>query len=116
MSVSITKTLTATTIKTFHISSPAGASFNLKEEGVNVYVAEIYRVHNRFLAVEAMNVNGADVVYFTVNGTDPAIGADDNYVLAALAGDSVIIDIGSTESFDVKCISAGTPTVFVRGI
>lgn len=115
MAISQVETLVGSTVKTISVASPAGASFNLQEEGVNIYVEEIYTVHNRFLAVEVVNIDGTAAVYFTVDGTTPTVEGDNTIALAAVAGDSALVPTGATESITVKAISSGTPTISVRG-
>lgn len=115
MAVSQVETLAASTVKTISVRSNAGASWNMQELGFNIYVAETKHIHNRFASVEVMNVDGVDAIYFRLDGVNPTVAGDDCYVLAALAGDSVLVPVGLTESIDVKAISAGTPVVSVRG-
>jgi hypothetical protein len=65
--------------------------------------------------VEVLNVDGAAAVYFTTNGSTPAVGANGSNVIPAAIGSLTVLP-GTTGNTVVKLISAGTPTVSVRGI
>jgi hypothetical protein len=58
-----------------------------------------------FETVEVTNVDGTAAVYFTTNGSTPAVETTGSYVVVAGVGDAVTI---------VKLISAGGPKVSVR--
>lgn len=64
--------------------------------------------------VEVVNVDGTDAVYFTVNGTVPAVASDGTIVLPAVIG-GVDLAADSNSPTVVKLISEGTPQVAVRG-
>lgn len=82
-------TLTANTVATLTI--PAGAS-----------------------QLTIVNRDGQAEVFFTVDGTTPAIGAAGTYFLPALAGANTRIPAGTVNGVNVvKFISAGTPAVAV---
>lgn len=68
-----------------------------------------------FAQMEVNNVTGDAVVYFRFDGTAPVIGAAGCYVLRAEKG-SVTIKPKTSGASVIKLISAGTPTVNVRGI
>lgn len=66
-------------------------------------------------SVEVLNVDGAAAVYFTVDGTTPAVATTGSHVLPAAIGGLQIFPPTGTVSV-VKLISGGTPTVSVRGV
>jgi hypothetical protein len=70
-----------------------------------------------FGTVEVMNVDGADKVYFTVGDGSavPVVGATGSHVLPAAIG-AVEIQPPTGKNTVVKLISAGAPSVSVRGI
>lgn len=68
-----------------------------------------------FTEVEVTNVDGAAVVYFRFDGTNPVVAAAGTHVLPAAVG-SVIRKPKTSGVTVVKFISAGTPKVSVRGI
>lgn len=65
--------------------------------------------------VEVTNVDGTAVVYFTADGSAPAVGADGSNILPAAIGFLTVAPRthGATV---VKAISAGTPRISVRGV
>lgn len=65
--------------------------------------------------VEVLNRDGADEVYFTVNGAAPTVGGNDTHVLPATVG-SVEVSRTRSGAAVVKLISAGTPKVSVRAL
>ena len=65
--------------------------------------------------VEVLNVDGAAAVYFTVDGSAPAVAQTGSHVLPAAIGGVEIEPVTSGVTV-VKLISAGTPKVSVRGI
>lgn len=64
--------------------------------------------------IEVLNRDGVAEVYFTTNGVDPVVGADNTHVLAAAIGALEVADETSGQNSVVKLISAGTPKVSVR--
>jgi hypothetical protein len=65
--------------------------------------------------VEVLNRDGADEVYFTVDGADPTVAGDGTHVLPAQIG-AVVVPSPGRRSTVVRLISAGTPTYSVRGV
>lgn len=65
--------------------------------------------------VEVTNVDGAAIVYFTVDGSTPAVAADGSNVLAAAAGQRRELRVKTSGNTVVKLISSGTPKVSARG-
>ena len=66
--------------------------------------------------VEVLNVDGAEAIYFTTDGSAPTIAGADCHVLPAVVGAlDVAVDV-SGSSVVVKLISAGTPAVSVRAV
>lgn len=64
--------------------------------------------------IEVVNVDGAAIVYFTVDGSTPTVAGDGTLVLpAAIGGWEGAPD--SDNPTVVKLISTGTPKVAVRG-
>lgn len=68
----------------------------------------------QYNAVEVVNVDGAAAVYFTVDGSAPAVEGAGTVVLPAAIG-GVEVRPASDNPTVVKLISAGTPKVAVRG-
>lgn len=67
-----------------------------------------------FANIEVLNVDGAAAIYFTVDGTTPAIEGNGTNVLPAAIGG---LTVWSGSQIDtVKLISAGTPKASIRGI
>lgn len=64
--------------------------------------------------VEVLNVDGAAAVYFTTNGTDPAVGGDGCHVLPAAISAVEVNDETAGGTSTVKLISSGTPKISVR--
>lgn len=69
-----------------------------------------------FRRVEVLNVDGAAAVYFRVGAAVPPTvgGAGSDVLPAAIA--AVEVDVHTSGNTVVKLISAGTPTVSVRGV
>lgn len=63
--------------------------------------------------VQVVNVTGSVAVYFRVDGTNPTVAGDNTYVLPAVAGASVTVDVDIDSLPVVKFIAAGTPVVGV---
>ena len=76
---------------------------------------ETFTFDEDFNAVEVLNVDGAAAVYFTTDGEDPEVAGTGSNVLPAAVG-GLTMDVQSGSATVVKCISAGTPMVSVRGI
>jgi hypothetical protein len=68
-----------------------------------------------FDRVEVLNVDGTAEVYFTVDGTTPAVGATGTQVLPAVIT-NLEVEPPSNANTVVKLLSLGTPKVSVRGI
>ena len=69
-----------------------------------------------YAEVEVTNVDGTAAVYFTVGASQtPAVGSDGSNVLPAAIG-FLVVSPRTSGSTVVKCISAGTPKISVRGI
>lgn len=70
-----------------------------------------------YQSLEVVNVDGAAIVYFTVNqDDDPEVEGDGTIVLpAAIAGFEMHGEVAGSGSTVVKLISAGTPKIAVRG-
>ncbi len=66
--------------------------------------------------IEVTNVDGADEVYFTTDGTTPTVAGNNCHVLPAVMGSLEVDDETAGTASTVKLISAGTPMVSVRGI
>lgn len=67
-----------------------------------------------YARVEVLS-RGSDAVYFTVDGTAPAVGGDNTYV--ATGGGGVIVPTrGQQAATVVKIISAGATAYSVRGL
>lgn len=65
--------------------------------------------------VEVVNVNGADIIYFTIDGTTPTTAGDDCHVLPAVAGAALTLkDASPGAAPTVKLLSAGIPKVSAR--
>lgn len=104
LSASVEDTITATTTNT---EDNVAAS-------INIYAASVvHRRYNRFYEVEVQNVDGADEIYFTVDGTTASVLANDNHVLPAVAGSSLLVPVYAQE-VEIRLISAGTPTYSVE--
>lgn len=73
-----------------------------------------------FVRIEVLSVDGADVIYGTVDGTAPVIGAIGTFILPAAIGAVELtprtMGVAHTGPTVVKLISPGTPTVSVRGL
>lgn len=65
--------------------------------------------------VELTNVDGTAAVYFTTDGTAPAVAADGTEVLPAAIG-RLTVKPRTQGATVVKAISAGTPKISVRGL
>ena len=68
-----------------------------------------------YFEVEVVNVSGTAEVYFTTDGSAPAIGGDGSNVLPAAIG-YVQLQPRTSGNTVVKLISSGTPRVSVRGV
>lgn len=68
-----------------------------------------------FAAVEILNVDGAEKIYATVDGTTPGIAATGSIALPAAIG-SVEVKVPTAGNTVVKLKSVGTPKVQVRGL
>ena len=66
--------------------------------------------------VEVLNVDGADAVYFTIDGTTPTVKGAGMQVLPKAAGAAIQVPVSVDGVTVVKAISAGTPTISARGI
>lgn len=66
--------------------------------------------------IEVVNVDGAEVVYFTVDGSTPTVAGDNTHVLPAAICALEVQDETSGANSVVKLISAGTPEVSVRAL
>jgi hypothetical protein len=64
-------------------------------------------------AIEVVNVDGADAIYFTVDGTTAVIGADDTEVVPATIA-ALRVGTAGDQPYTVSMISAGTPKYSVR--
>lgn len=65
--------------------------------------------------VEVLNVDGAEAVYFSVDGSTPTVKGEGFHVLPK-GTSSAEVGVSSEGGTVVKLISAGTPTVSVRGV
>lgn len=75
---------------------------------------ETFTLDGDYGTIEVLNGDGAAEVFFTVDGTVPAVdGAGCYYLPAAIGGLAVRVS-GAADA--VKAISSGTPKVSVRGI
>lgn len=68
-----------------------------------------------FSEVEITNVDGSDVVYIRFDGVAPVAKAAGNFMVPAVEGASSKFKPHTNGNTVVKLISAGTPTVHVRG-
>lgn len=84
-------TLTANTVKTFTLDSD-------------------------FTEVEVTNVDGTAAVYFTTDGSTPAVAGDGSHVVTAAPGAFLSLQPRTSGASVVKVISAGATKVCVRGI
>lgn len=77
-------------------------------------VTTVTLTDRNFEQLEVMNVDGAAVIYFRVDGEDPEVEGDDCEVIPA----SIAVLRVPTPSVDneVRLISSGTPKYSVRGI
>lgn len=66
------------------------------------------------VGAEIVNVSGSSPIFFTVDGTAPAVGTSEE--IPAIAGAQARVMFDETELVVVKLISAGTPTYSVVGI
>ena len=66
-------------------------------------------------SVRVYNDDGADVIWFTVDGSTPEANGAKSYRVPATAGASVTVDVRTGAATSVKLISAGTPTYSVEG-
>lgn len=66
------------------------------------------------VGAEIVNMDGASPIFFTVDGSLPAV--DTSEEIPAIAGAQVRVMFDNTELAVVKLISAGTPTYSVVGI
>lgn len=64
--------------------------------------------------VEIYN-RGADEVYFRVDGSAPAVGGDDSYVVPAASYLQVPV-VGVAANTSAQLISSGTPPYSVTGV
>jgi len=69
----------------------------------------------RFDAVEVTNRDGAAEIYYTIDGSTPAVGADNTWVLPA-AVSSRVHDAAGDGNVKVELISAGTPKYSVSKV
>lgn len=103
--------LFASTIETINLTAPIGGSVTV----FNIYEPDIVKqFQGNFFTVRVMNVDGADVVYFTTDGSDPVIEGDDNHAVPAVAGHVTLVPVAGKEA-TVKLISAGTPKIEAEG-
>lgn len=65
---------------------------------------------SRAREIEVVNVDGADAIYFTTDGTDPTVAGDDTHVVPGTIG---YLEVFSKTPV-VKLISSGTPKYSVR--
>ncbi|MEV5819292.1 hypothetical protein AB0L22_08965 [Micromonospora haikouensis] len=75
----------------------------------------VIELDRNFDRIEVLNRDGSAEVFFTTDGTDPAIAADGCHVLPAAIGAVEVADQTSGTNSLVKLISAGSPAVSVRG-
>lgn len=69
-----------------------------------------------FARVEVINRDGAEEIYFTVDGPAPTVEGDNTHVLpAAVGGLLVNASAASGSPTIVRLISTGTPKYTVRG-
>ncbi len=66
--------------------------------------------------IEFTNVDGADRVYFTTDGTTPTVAGAGCHVFPAAIGSVEVDDETPGNTATVKMISAGTPLVSVRAL
>lgn len=105
-------TLVAATVATVTITRPPGPAF----AGVDANGAATSRTLERVIAnVQVLNRDGADEIYFTVDGSTPVVGAEDNFVLPA-AISARTEAVAEDDTVVVKLISAGTPTYSIEAI
>lgn len=65
--------------------------------------------------VEVLNRDGAAEIYFTADGSTPAVGGDDCFVLPAAIGSLEVTARGARDDQTVvKLVSSGTPTYSVQ--
>lgn len=69
---------------------------------------------NAHVGVKIENVSGSSPIFYTVDGSTPAVGTSAE--LAAVAGTTADIDFGNELLAVVKLISAATPTYSVVGL
>lgn len=73
------------------------------------------------VGVEILSVDGAAVIYGTLDGTAPVVAAANTFCVPAAAGSVQIrfpkpFPVPTDPTVQVKLISAGTPTYHVTGI
>ncbi len=64
--------------------------------------------------IEVVNRSGTAEIYFTTDGSTPAVGGNDTHVLPAAIGAVEVADDTAGANSVVKLISSGTPAVSVR--
>jgi hypothetical protein len=69
---------------------------------------------NNHVGVKIENVSGSSPIFYTVDGSTPAVGTSAE--LAAVAGTSAVIPFDNDDIPVVKLISAATPTYSVVGL
>lgn len=63
--------------------------------------------------IEVVNRDGAAEIYFRLDGVDPEVEGDNNYVVPAAIGAYAVVGVAGTVT--VKLISSGTPKFSVIG-
>jgi hypothetical protein len=77
---------------------------------------KVFTLDADFGEIEVTNVDGTALVYFTTDGSAPAVGADGSNVVTAGPGAFLSVRPRTSGNTVVKVISSGTPKVSVRGI
>lgn len=64
-------------------------------------------------AIEVVNVDGVDAIYFTIDGTVPTVEGANTYVLPPSVSSRVVTPPRSGYETDVQLISVGAPNYSV---
>lgn len=89
----------------------------IKHAQLTADTADTVILDGDYRQVEVINRDGAEEIFFTVDGPAPTVAGDDTHILpAALSGVTVPAGAANGEPTIVRLISTGTPTYTVRGV
>jgi hypothetical protein len=100
------------TAQTFHLHATNGASFVVP----NIYEPDqTYQPKGFFSSLEVLNVDGGGTLYIRVDGEDAEVGENDNYVVPAVSGASILISLGQATHVDVSVIADNDCEISLTG-